>query len=65
MASVVVAHGGTLGGHVEPELLVLGLVLVVLAFLLRPSQTGTARGSLITLVIGVALILGSFTLPRL
>ena len=65
MAGPLFAHGAAAGGHVEPELLVFGVVMVVLAFLLRPSQTGTARSSLITLVIGVALILGSFALPRL
>ena len=65
LVSISLAHGGAVGGHVEPELLVFGVVLVVLAFLLRPSQTGSARTSLITLVIGVALILGSFAIPRL
>ena len=59
------AHSADIGGGVEPELLVFGIVVVVLAILLRPSQTGNARTSLITLVVGIMLILGAFTIPRL
>ena len=61
----LIAHSADLGGGVEPELLVFGIVVVFLAILLRPSQTGNARTSLITLVIGIMLTLGAFTIPRL
>ena len=61
----VLAHSATIAGGVEPELLVFGIVVVVLAILLRPSRTGNARTSLITLIVGIMLILGAFTVPRL
>ena len=61
----VLAHSADIASGVEPELLVFGIVVVVLAILLRPSQTGNARTSVITLVVGVMLILGAFTIPRL
>jgi hypothetical protein len=61
---VPLAHGAHVGGA-EPQLLVFGIVIVGLAFLFRPSQTGNARTSVITLVIGVLLILGSVAIPRL
>lgn len=62
---ITLAHTAGAAGGVEPELLIFGVVAIFLAFLLRPSQTGNGRTALITLVVGVALILGSFTIPRL
>ena len=59
------AHSANIAGGVEPELLVFGIVVVVLAILLRPSQTGNARASVITLIVGIMLILGAFAVPRL
>jgi hypothetical protein len=60
-----VAHTAHVGGGVEVELLVFGVVVLFLAILLRPSQSGNARASVITLVVGVSLIIGSFTIPRM
>lgn len=59
------AHTAQIGGGVEIELLVFGVVVLFLAIVLRPSQSGNARASVITLVVGVSLIIGSFTIPRL
>lgn len=62
---MALAHSAHVAGGVEPELLIFGIVVVVLAILLRPSQTGNARTSVITLIVGIMLILGAFTIPRL
>ena len=58
------AHSADVAGsHVEWELLVFGIALMGLAFVFRPSQSGNGRAAVVTLVVGVALILGAFLLP--
>jgi hypothetical protein len=61
---VVLAHT-TVGGTIEIELLLVGFAFVAAAFFFRPSQTGNPRASVITLVVGIGLIVGSFVLPQI
>ncbi len=64
--SYELAHtvGGSSGADVE--MLSFGIGLLLLAFLFRPSQVGGRRVPLVvTLVLGAALIAGSFVIPRL
>ena len=60
---MLVAHSAHRGSF-EPELMVFGVTLLVLAFFLRPGSTGTTQQFLVTLVAGVALIVASVVLPR-
>lgn len=62
MDELLLAHGSN--QTVEPELLVFGAAACVLAFFIRRNQEGGPAAALITLVVGVALILGAFALPR-
>lgn len=53
-------------GGAEIEMLSFGTGLLLLAFLFRPSQVGGRLAPLlVTLGGGVALIAGSFVIPRL
>lgn len=64
--SYELAHtvGGASGADVE--MLSFGIGLLLLAFLFRPSQVGGRRGPLVvTLVLGAALVAGSFAITRL
>lgn len=62
---MVLAHSAHALGGVDPELLVFGIVVIGLAIIFRPSQSGNPRASLIALVVGVSLVIGSFAIPRL
>lgn len=62
MAGLYLAHGG--GETVEPELLVFGIAVCGLAFVLRRSENGDPKAALITLLVGVALLVGAFAIPR-
>jgi hypothetical protein len=54
----------TAGGTIEIELLLVGFAFLAAAFFFRPSQTGNARASVVTLVVGIGLVAGSFVLPQ-
>ena len=61
---MVSAHGAAALGGAEIELLIFGGVVIVLAFVFRFSGERDARAALITLVVGIALIIGAFAIPR-
>ncbi len=63
---MILAHTVGGPGGVEIELLVVAVGFFVAAFFFRPSQPGgNARTAVIVAVVGVALLAGSFALPRL
>jgi hypothetical protein len=61
---MLLAHGAQALGGAEIELLVFGGVVIALAFVFRFSGQRDARAALIALVVGVAMIVGAFAIPR-
>ena len=61
---MISAHGAQALGGAEIELLILGGAVIGLAFLFRYSGERDGRAALITLVVGVALVVGAFAIPR-
>ena len=60
------AHSVGGAGGADVEMLTFGIGLLVLSFLFRPSQVGGRRGPLVvTLLLGAALVAGSFVITRL
>ena len=61
----LLAHSAEVSGsHIEWELLVFGVAIMGLAFVFRPSRSSNARTAVVTLVVGLALVLGAFVLPK-
>lgn len=57
----------TVGGSegAEIEMLSMGIAVLILAVFFRPSQVGRKMPMVVTALVGVALVVGSFIVPRL
>lgn len=63
---MALAHAVAFAGGLELELLIMGMTVLFLSFLFRPSSpSGSRTHFLVTLGVGTLLVLGAFLIPHL